>query len=235
VAPCNGDTACASGWLCTGREDFGLADRKTYTYCRPAAVDAGGSCKAVKDGCKAGLNCFNDQCEGPCSADADCPDAERCLSVVVGFMYDAEKLFKLCVPANVNEGQICDDGKEQFCARGLTCLKGICRKPCGNDDDCDAPGSCSAFSMVLPAPGKRHNVYYCEAGTLNEGDACEVEWDLPPEKTCRRGLICDSAQKKCAVLCKAHEDCSDGRTCTGEEWDKNALTRLDEPHFRFCK
>ena len=234
VAPCERDADCAPSWLCSGRRDFGIAETRTYKFCRPATVEVGGSCKAVKDGCKKGLNCFKDQCKGPCEADKDCPGTERCLSIVIGGIVKQDELFKTCLPANEKEGQACDDYKEKMCARGLICLRGHCRKHCGGDEDCEAPKSCSAYSMPFN-PSKRQYVYYCVAGTLKEGDACNADTDLPPEATCQRGLICDSKKKKCAELCESDGDCGKGRKCEGEEWEANVMVRWKNPTFRFCK
>lgn len=178
----------------------------------------GGYCSAdcVSDAdCEAGL-CVNDTCLAACSNDGDCRDGYSCVHgdtdracapPALGF----HGLGDSCVGDADCDGEltcleVSDDGRQCTetctsvlnCGIGADCIGGLCRRTCGDDDDCQGDQVCaSTADGRFCAPTPPLSII---------GGPCDDDGD------CIGGLICltDAPQGYCTRECDSPGDCEGG-------------------------
>jgi hypothetical protein len=94
----------------------------------------GGACGADTD-CTSGLVCEFRLCQQPCSADSQCPAAERCVRGLE--TDDAGTSRRTCL---LSEHEACTSAVD--CLGRQVCASGECRDQCIVDEDCSQGQEC---------------------------------------------------------------------------------------------
>ena len=202
-APCDVDSACASGvcnnntcsacqfdaecpGLATCEADFDLG----YFNCvSPDPAPIGEPCVANSDcasgACVSRLGPISSVC-GECLEDNQCPQGQAC-------QFNFSEGTNLCV-GTLSLGDSCN--ADSAC-RSEFCNSGHCSR-CGSNADCDNGGQCEP-SISNP------DVFVCRGGL---GDPCQSGAD------CGSGYCFESFNVRQCGLCEIDDDCPGDQTCS---------------------
>lgn len=228
VQPCAKDQDCPESMRCSGRHGGRFGISVQGSFCRRALVDVGGSCVALKDGCRKGLMCFDSHCARRCKTDQQCADHERCIPFTrKNFTYAVA--FRVCLRSDQKEDAPCG-GDKLRCTRGLVCIDKRCTRPCKRDRDCGSKKRCegAVYPQSYLVGIGNPSYYYCMDASLSEGASCKKG-----PSTCQYGLQCISGI--CRKLCKTDEDCQGETTCRGKAWKNKYVAGIGRPDYLFCK
>ena len=219
TAPCSVPADCQDGLFCDGYEACSPgspgADARGCVAgtspCPGACDEVAGRCTpaaCAAPSCASALECWdgrycngtNDCVGGTCTAGTPvvCTAGEVCVETGRGW----------CV---CDSHADCDDGV--FCNGAERCASGWCHAgaaPCAGGGVCDeAVDACTCSTMADCNDG-----LYCSG---IEGCNSTTRRCFTLATICPGGTTCLEGRDRCAVACLGDSDCSDGRSCNGNE------------------
>jgi hypothetical protein len=218
--------------------------KAAYKGCVPATIPHGGKCDPAKvPMCEPGNECIGGKCAGVCAKNDECPEGKKCHPYVARvrkplYKTALETLFHACQPASLEDGAACKKNQWPLCKRGHRCYYEKCAKLCETTADCGTTGKCVRVTQSYGILKDKKKTLYkaCVPAIIPEGDKC----GKGISDRCLQKHRC--LKEKCVRTCQKHEECTEGRACSGEGWYKNhdhkarmAAVTGDKANYHFCQ
>jgi len=241
---CSAQQKCTPIFVTKSPSTLPWMRKAAYKGCVAATIPHKGKCNAGKvPMCRPGHECLGGTCARVCKKDGECPTGKKCHPFVAKvrkrlYQTKLETLFHACQPATRQPETKCNKNQWPLCKRGYQCLREKCAKLCKTTKDCGTTGKCLRITKTYGILKNKKKTLYkaCVPATIPEGGKCgKGVWEKCLQKhRCQKG--------KCVRRCRKHEECAEGKACSGKGFWKPksnkamlANVTMAKGDFYFCQ